>query len=208
MKRSAILKRIFALIRPKPKSAGKGYTLADSDKVLEMVKKADSAKALRSLYDSDIVPFINGGLGAIVKGVNVGPLFGTASKVEKLCGEGLGRRIMAGSLGVIDSMKPMLLLEDAADGKISKEEYVRQCGHRHAYEMELACPFPSEREGFPDDLIEEHKRSGINVHAMKAEQEKEYRAALDEFEEKYPSKKKQLEKLLNLLVKKLKASQI
>ncbi|SCW57746.1 pyruvate, water dikinase [Ruminococcaceae bacterium YRB3002] len=203
MKRREILRRIFALLRPKSSKAGKGYTLADYPSVLDLIHSAPDCASLRALYDSDIIPYINGGLGAIAKGVNVGPLFGTASKVEALCGEDLGRRIMAGSLGVIDSMKPLLLLEDAAAGRITGEEYARQCGHRHANEMELSCPYPYEDPAFPAALIEEHVRSGVDVHAMKKAQEEEYRAALREFDERFPSasKRRRLDKLLARFVK-------
>lgn len=194
-------KKIFKMIVPKPKSASKGYTLNDADTIFDKISKTTDAKELRRFYDDDLVPFINGGLGAIVKGVNVMPLFGTSAKIEKLCGKDLGGRIMAGSLGVIDSMKPLLLLEDVATGKATREEYIKTCGHRHVNEMELAMPYPFEDPDFPDNLIREHQASGINVHKMKEEQEEQYRNALAELKNNYPSKVGKVSKLIARFVK-------
>lgn len=196
MKRGKFIRNLIGLIRPKSKKYTKGYTMADHGKIYDLISGADSSEALADLFYDELVPFINGSLGEIVKGVNVAPLFGTASKIEEICGKELAGRIMAGSLGIIDSMKPMLLLEDVIDGKMSREDYRRACGHRHANEMELAIPYPYEDPSFPDKLIEEHIASGINVHKMKADQEAEYAKALEEFRNRYPGKTAKLNKLI------------
>ncbi len=201
MKSSQIMKNVFELIRPKPGASGKKYKLADHEAISELIKKADTPGDLRKIFDSDILPFINGGLKQIAKGVNLAPLFGTSSRIEEICGEELAGRIMAGTLGTIDSMKPLMLLEDCAEGKMSREEYVRLCGHRHVNEMELSCPYPFEDPAFPDDLIEKHIKSGVNMHELQAKQEQEYLKALDEFDRMYPSKKTKIRKLIRNFIK-------
>lgn len=69
------------------------------------------------------------------------------------------------------SMKPLLLLEDLIDGKITREDYIRVCGHRCVDEMELAEPLPYENPAFPDKLIEEYKNSGVKLSDMREKQE-------------------------------------
>ena len=86
------------------------------------------------------------------------------------------------------------MLEDLAEGNITKEEYISECGHRHANEMELMMPFPYEDPAFPDKLIEEHRSSGINVRKMKERSEANFEEALKEFDELYPSKAKKIRK--------------
>ena len=201
MDKKLLRRKIFKLIIPKSKKASKGYTLSDADMIIAKIEGSTDAKTLRKVFDDELVPFINGGLGAIIKGVNVMPLFGTSAKITKLCGKDLGGRIMAGSLGVIDSMKPLLLLEDVADGKMTREEYLKACGHRHVNEMELASPYPFEDPDFPDNLIRDHKASGINVHKMKEEQEEKYREALSELCTESPSKAGKVRKLISKFVK-------
>ena len=93
-------------------------------------------------------------------------------------------------------MKPLLMLDDLTQGKIDRDEYINACGHRHANEMELACPYPYEDPGFPENLVEEHKKAAIDVASMKKSQEQAYEDAKEGFLRQNPSKRGKLERLL------------
>lgn len=192
--RSAFLKNLLELIRPKKQNKDLG--LKSSPYVSDLIDKTKTPNELYTLWNETVKLFINSSLGEIFKGANIVSLFGTRNKIEKVCGEDLGGRLIAGSLGILDSMKPLLLLEDLDEGKITAEEYIRTCGHRHANEMELMCPYPYEDPDFPANAVQRHRESGINAHKMKEEQEKQYRAAVEEFKAEYPGKVNWLNKKL------------
>lgn len=193
--RSRFLKKFVELIRPKKQNRDLG--LKSSPYVSELIDKTTTSNDLYMLWNETVKLFINSSLGEIFKGANIVSLFGTRNKIEKVCGEDLGGRLIAGSLGILDSMKPLLLLEDLDEGKITSEEYINTCGHRHANEMELMCPYPYEDPDFPNNAVQRHRESGIDAHKMKEEQEKQYRAAVEEFRAKYPGKVSWLNKKLS-----------
>lgn len=163
--------------------------------ILEIRNMPDHA----ALYDFWITKgkrFMSGAIGAIIAGVDVIPLFLTKKKLSDICGEELANELCSGGAGTLDSMKPLLLLEDVIRGNLSKEEYRKQCGHRHVNEMELALPYPYERSNFPDDMIEQHQKNGIDLHKMRDEQEKRYKEAVLRFQKQYPGKTKWLDRTL------------
>jgi len=106
----------------------------------------------------------------------------------------MANRLCTGCVGVIASMKPMLLLEDVAEGTMTREEYIKICGHRSANEMELSEPRPYEDPSFPENLLKDRKSGGTGLRSILAEQERSYNAALAEFKTKYPSKRKWIDK--------------
>jgi len=199
VKKGPLIRNTLHLIRPKRKKTRRG--LSDAGLMEEEVQKLATAGEVRAYWDQQLIPFINNSLVEVVKGVNIMPLFGTKEKIEKCCGQDLAARLMTGSVGVLDSMKPLLYLEDLIDGKITKEEYMASCGHRHVSEMELSQPYPYEDPSSLERLIEEHKKSGLNVHAMKEAQEKNAQQAWEEFCGKYPKKIRWMRKKLDSFAK-------
>ncbi len=163
------------------------------------IRKLDSNPALKDYWDKNLLPKLNDGLSAIMgaSGTSLAPLFGTRKKITKVAGEEMSNRLCGGCVGTLDCMKPLLLLEDVLNGKISKEEYIQTCGHRSVDEMELAAPRPYEDPSFLDERLEQHKASGMDLHAMRENQEKAFQEALSEFKTSYPSKKKWIDKKIS-----------
>lgn len=195
IKKGPFIRHVLHLLRPKRQKTKRG--LAQAVEVEQEIRKLSSSNEVRAYWDAQLMPFINRSLTEVVKGINIMPLFGTKEKIEKCCGQEMAARLMTGSVGMLDSMKPMLLLEDLIDGKITRDEYMKTCGHRHVHEMELSSPFPYEDPAYLDRLIEEHKKSGLNVHAMKTAQEEKSAQAWQEFCEKYPKKIRWMRKILD-----------
>lgn len=160
------------------------------------IRGLDSNPALKEYWDRNLLPKLNDGLSAIMgaSGTSLAPLFGTRKKITKVAGEEMSNRLCGGCVGTLDCMKPLLLLEDVLNGRISKDEYIRTCGHRSVDEMELASPRPYEDPSFLDERLEQHKASGMDLHAMREAQEKAFEEALSEFKTTYPSKKKWIDK--------------
>lgn len=168
-----------------------------ADKLIAEIRGITDSKALLSFWETKGKRFISGALGAIMKGANVIPLFGTKKKISRICGEELANELCSGGAGTLDSMKPLLLLEDVIAGKMTRDEYIKLCGHRHVDEMELSAPYPYENPDFPENIIGEHIKSGVNVHRMRAEQEARFNEAVLKFKKQYRNKSKWLDKTLS-----------
>ncbi len=161
-----------------------------SDAMIKEIKTIRSNAELFRYWNDMMQPRLNDGLASIMaaSGTALVPLFSMRKKIAKIAGDDMANRLCGGCVGTLASMKPLLLIEDVIDGKITREEYVKTCGHRCTNEMELSEPRPYEDPTFPDSLIEEHKRSGVNLHKMQEQQQKEFEKALQEFKSSYPSK--------------------
>ncbi len=167
-----------------------------SRQMARTIRGIDTKEELIQYWDGPMMSLLSDGLAAIMKesGTSLLPLFSTRKKIAKVSDEDMANRLCGGCVGVLDCMKPLLLLEDVLSGKLSKDEYVHTCGHRCVDEMELMAPRPYEDPAFPDDLIEQHRQSGVDLHKMQQEQQVAFEAALAEFKSRYPSKKKWIDK--------------
>ena len=163
---------------------------------IEQIRKVSSNEELIKLWDNELLPQVKDCFASIlgVCGTQMVPLFGTRKNIAKVAGEQMADRLCGGCLGVVESMKPMLLIDDVIAGRLSKVEYVKTCGHRSPSEMELMSPRPYEDPAFPDNVIEERKASGVDMYAMLEAQNKAYEEALAEFKEKFPGRAKWIDK--------------
>ena len=134
-------------------------------------------------------------------GTKMAPLFSTSKKLAKIAGEELAAELCTGCTGVLESMKPLLMLEDVIAGKVSREEYIKVCGHRSVDEMELARPYPYEAENFPERIIAEHKKSGVNAHLMQRECEERYNKTVKRFKSEHPNKAARFDKIIAKYIK-------
>ena len=202
--KKAFLKKMKELFFPKNRSKLKKKEKLQmvedlpeiSDAMINEIKNIRSNADLFKYWNDMMQPKLNDGLASIMtaSGTALVPLFSMRKKIAKIAGDDMANRLCGGCVGTLASMKPLLLIEDVIDGRITREEYVRTCGHRCTNEMELSEPRPYEDPSFPDSLIEEHKRSGVNLHKMQEQQQKEFEKALQEFKSSYPSKSKWIDK--------------
>ena len=154
------------------------------------IRSANSSEELLEQWDSRCKPFFKKTLSAIVTGLSVKPLLSTREKLGKICSPELTDRLLSNSSGSgsIESLGPLLAVDDMINGRITREEYISRYGHRHTDEMELALPYPYEDPDFPDNVISDYKASGINAYELKKAQEKRYEDAVNEFVRLYPNK--------------------
>ena len=202
--KKAFMKQMRTILFPKNRSTlskkEKHEMVRDLDKIslglIDEIHKINSSSELMAYWDNVLIKKLNDGLASIMaeSGMSLVPLFGTRKKIAKIAGEDLAGRLCTGCVGILDCMKPMLLLEDVASGAMTREEYIRICGHRCADEMELMASRPYEDPAFPDALLNDMKMSSANLHRMQENQQKAYEEAVAEFKQKYPSKAKWFDK--------------
>ena len=173
-----------------------------SEELIAEIRNIGSSGELMKYWDEVLLPKLNDGLASILaeSGMSLVPLFGTRKKIAKIAGEEMANRLCTGCVGVLASMKPMLLLEDVAEGKMSREEYIKICGHRSANEMELMEPRPYEDPSFVDRLLEDRRPGSLSLRSVLEDQEKAYREALSEFKSAYPSKSKWIDKEISKFI--------
>lgn len=204
--KKAFLRNIKSLIFPKNKSKltrkqklQMVEDLADiSRDLIKRVRDISDNRSLKAYWDNELVTYLNDGLASIMTacGTAMIPLFSTRGKISKIAGDEMSGRLCGGCVGILDSMKPLLLIEDVINGDMNEEDYIKICGHRSADEMELMAPRPYEDPTFPKALIEEHRKSDQNLHKMQENEHKKFEEALREFKESYPSKAKWIDKEL------------
>ena len=146
---------------------------------------------------------LSDGLAAFMSqsGSNIMDLFSMRKKIVKLTGEETANRLLGGCLGIIESMKPLLMLEDVISGKVTEEEFMRTCGQRAVNEMEFSEKHPYEIKDYVQQAIEDYRTQGVSAHELKAKSEAEFAKALDEYEKANPSKSKKVRKLINKFAK-------
>ena len=167
-----------------------------SREVIARIRTIENSKELLNYWDGELLPKVKDAFASILgeAGMQMVPLFSTRGKIAKIAGEQMADRLCGGCLGVVESMKPMLLIDDVIAGRLSKEDYVKTCGHRSPSEMELIEPRPYEDPAFPDNVIEERRRSGVDMYVMLRSQQQAFEEALAEFKAKYPTRSKWIEK--------------
>ena len=209
--KKAFRKNLMHLLFPKEKSKltkkQKHEMVANlhiiSEELIGRIKTIGSNAELMAFWDEVLQPKLNDGLASILaeSGTSLVPLFSLRKKISEIAGEDMANRLCTGSLGIIECMKPTLLLEDVAEGRMSREEYIRECGHRSADEMELMAPRPYEDPSFVDALLKDRAANTFSLRAMQERQKASYEEALAEFKEKYPSRRKWIDKEIGKFIR-------
>ena len=170
-----------------------------ADHLIEQIRRIEDKEELYTFWETTCDVFMTKVLSSILGSLSLKSLLQTREKLTRLAGESLANELCSNcSLnGTLESLKPLLCLEEVISGKLKKEEYRRLYGHRHANEMELACPYPYENPTFPDDLLAEYLQDGVRAVDMKSKQEEKFRTAVDQFKSRYPSKSKWLDRTLS-----------
>lgn len=169
-----------------------------SRELISEIRKLKTNEELFEYGKGVLVPKLVDGLGAIMaaSGTKMVPLFSTRGKLEKIVGEETASKLLGGCLGLIESMKPMLMLEDVINGKITEEEFMNTCGQRSANEMELSEIHPYESGDYISTAVYEYKTRGRSAHELKADSERDFTAALDSFRREEPLKFKRVQRMI------------
>lgn len=103
---------------------------------------------------------------------------------------------LGGGDGQLESLGPMAGLGLVASGRMTREEYLENYGHRGVNEGEVAWPRPMEDPHWLDAKLAEWQKSPADVDALLAKQHEAYDAAWKEFCAKVPNKARLMEKRL------------
>jgi rifampicin phosphotransferase len=119
-----------------------------------------------------------------------------------LAGETEARTLLSnlsGASGDLESLGPLVGLAKVKDGRLSREEYIEQYGHRGPHEAELSAPFPGDDPEWFEKRFADFTQSGVDVEALIARQHDAFSAAWMRFEahfpDKYPAFRRRLERV-------------
>jgi pyruvate,water dikinase len=121
---------------------------------------------------------------------------------ENLVGETDANALLSGvSTGTdfLASLGLLMGLVKVGRGEMSREEYLRQYGHRGPHEMELSYPRPVEDPGWIDRRLAEVERDQIDVPALLADQRRRHEAAWERLKAKVPRRAKSYRQRLDRL---------
>ena len=76
---------------------------------------------------------------------------------------------------LLASLGPVVGIARVAEGRMSRQEYLRRYGHRGPGEAELAEPRPSEDPGWLDRQLADYAQAPIDVDALLAKRKRDFR---------------------------------
>ncbi|MCO1603312.1 PEP/pyruvate-binding domain-containing protein [Desulfosporosinus nitroreducens] len=168
-------------------------------KLREGITRVKTKEDLLSLWKEELQPYFlkawsRAGASAL-KMTNITTL---DKKLTELVGTEDSNIILSNLRGnsELASLGPVIGISKVIKGQMSREEYLRNYGHRGAHEYEMSIPDPMEDTEWLEKQIEESIRSNIDVEGLLKKQHTQYEAAKMRFEENYPNKVRWLEKQL------------
>ncbi len=95
---------------------------------------------------------------------------------------------LSGSTGNLASLAPLRGLAQVVQGRLSREAYLEQYGHRGPHEMELAIPGPEEDPAWLDKRLAAFTQTPDDVDALLASQRTRQATAWASFSDRFPEK--------------------
>lgn len=163
----------------------------------EQIKKVKTKEELLSLWKNELKPYnAKAWWGLIAGGTKAALALTLNKKLAKMAGTEDANTLLSNLRGdsELASLGPVVGISKVIKGKMSREEYLTQYGHRSPHEFELSIPDPSEDEAWLESQIEEFEKSDTDVEGLLKKQHMQYADALKHFKERYPQKVKWLEK--------------
>ena len=161
------------------------------------IEKINAREELLNLWKRELEPHnTEAWWGLIVSGSKAVLALTLSKKLVTLVGTEDASTLLSNLRGnsELASLGPVLGISKVLKGEMSREEYIRQNGHRGPHEFELSIPDPSEDANWLERQIKEFKESDTDAEELLRKQHIQYEAAWQRFAERFPNKVKWLEK--------------
>ncbi|MBB6214182.1 pyruvate,water dikinase [Anaerosolibacter carboniphilus] len=163
----------------------------------EAIKKINTKEELLTLWKNELEPYnTKAWWGLLAGGTNAVVALTLSKKLTKLVGTENANTLLSNLRGdsELASLGPVVGISKVLKGEMSREEYLKQNGHRGPHEFELSIPDPSEDDTWLERQIKEFKESDTDVEELLQKQHTQYEAAWKRFQERFPNKVKWFEK--------------
>lgn len=164
------------------------------------IQKIKKKEELLSLWKGELQPLVFKSWWALLMG---GRKYGRSAtklneELAKLVGGEEANTLMSNLRGDsgLASLGPVIGISKVIQGKMSREEYLKEQGHRGPHEFELSIPHPAEDENWLEKQIRDYKTSNTDVDGLLEKQQVQYEKAWKRFVIRFPQKKKDIEQQL------------
>lgn len=173
------------------------------ENIREEIENSITNEALTSLWIDKIKPYYikNAKMLRVVMKKFQEPIFKLRPKLEKLVGMADTNILLSNLSGdsPLASIEPLIALAKLADGEISREEYIKQYGHRGPHEFEVSMAGVDENPGWVEQQLESFRKSPVDIESLLAKQHGEYNKALERLQQRYPRKYKSIKSKLEAI---------
>jgi phosphohistidine swiveling domain-containing protein len=168
----------------------------------QRIRETSSRGALASLWRQELEPrhvealWIIKGAGSLY--VDIEP--GVRRKLTKLVGAADANALLSNACSeseVLASMGPVVNLFQVAKGKMSRQAYLEQYGHRGPHEMELSIPQPFEDAEWLDRQLAAARAAPAHIHDLLGKKHAEFDAAWQRLQDRYPRQARSLRKKID-----------
>jgi pyruvate,water dikinase len=170
-----------------------------SERLGQEIRSAKTREGLLLLWKEEIQPYvIEAWLSAGASAVKMTSITTLDRKLTAMTGAEDSNILLSNLRGGqgLASMGPVLGISKVMAGEMSREEYLRDYGHRSAHEYELSIADPMEDPEWVDRQVAEFQKGGIDVAALLGRQHAQYENAKARFVAMYPGKAKWLDRKL------------
>lgn len=165
--------------------------------VTKEIKKVNTKEELLTLWKHELEPYNKKAWwGLIISGTKAVLALTLSKKLTKLVGTEDANTLLSNLRGdsELASLGPVVGISKIVNGEMSREEYLKQNGHRGPHEFELSIADSLEDANWLERQIEEFKDSNTDVDKLLKKQHIQYEQAWKRFQERFPNKVKWLEK--------------
>ncbi|MEO6086066.1 MAG: PEP/pyruvate-binding domain-containing protein, partial [Umezawaea sp.] len=164
-----------------------------SEDLRERIGRIDTTAELAALWRADVDPLLRDTSRMLAAGARLdgAGLVRIRPWLLKLVPEGDANALLTGlhtAAGPLASLGPVVGLDQVARGEISREDHIRDWGHRCPDEFEISAPRPAEDPAWLDREIEGVRGAVTDVRTLLARQQEARSAALDRFRTRHPRK--------------------
>lgn len=173
------------------------------ENIRQEIENSTSKEELSSLWTEKIQPHYLQNcwmLRAVMKKFQE-PAFDLSSKLKKLVGLTDANTLLSKLRGnsSLDSLGPVIALSKVAKGKLSREAYLKQYGHRGPHELEVSIPGAEEDPDWIEKQLEDFRKSPKEIDTLLSNQRNEYDKALERFKGGYPQKLREIKSRLEAI---------
>jgi phosphohistidine swiveling domain-containing protein len=167
----------------------------------DLIKSEMSVTALEALWRNEISSHVKQGAWVVLGIANHSSNYTLLLRreLEDLVGSEDANVLIAnvsGEENLLQSLGPVVGLASVASGKMSREAYLDQYGHRGPHEFELSYPRPAEDPGWLDQQLAQMRESPVDVAKLRAVQVDAFRGAWERFADRYPRKAASMQRRL------------
>ena len=171
------------------------------DQVIQRINESDTQHQMFEIWFNELRPYVSKLWNMWLGGASSTILVTLRKRLIKLVGEEDANLLLSNFRGNsgLESLGPLIGIMKTSKGELSREEYMKQYGHRSPHEFEMSIPYPIEEEGYLDKQIAEYEKAGVDVEELLQKQHEQYTLAKERFIRRYPAKKEWLNKKISKL---------